>query len=106
MCPPASPEQGQRAEILLQDTPGPQTQLGPGSCINRPHFPGGGDFLVRYCSPGCRSFPIPGVVEGSDRPAWVVTAEAVPAVERRAHLYGSWLLRGLAGERERPRDNG
>lgn len=38
--------------------------LGLGSCINWLHFLGGEGFLAGYCSPGYRSFSIPGVGGG------------------------------------------
>ena len=41
---------GSEGRDFAQDTPAPQTRLGPGSCINWLHFPGREDFLVCYCS--------------------------------------------------------
>lgn len=84
MCPPASLEQGQRAEILPRTPQDPKHGWALGAALIGPISQEG---RLPWCAivlPGRRHFPFLGWVEGSDRPAWVVTAEAVPAVEREA----------------------
>lgn len=84
MCPPASTEQGQRAEILPRTPQHPKHGWARGAALIGSISQEGKTSWCAIVLLAAAHFPFLGWVEGSDRPAWVVTAEAVPAVEREA----------------------